>query len=183
MISIAYKKKKENIAEYLLYMWQMEDLIRACNFEIDIINDSVLAQIEDDGERESSKKWFVTLINQMRESKLVKAGHVEEVNEVLMELYYLHTTLVNVLKDGEYIKLYSNVLPNLRQYQNVSDSLTVNEVEICLTAVYGVLILRLKKTEVSEATKSATDTFTRMLAYLSASYIRMKNGELNFQLN
>ena len=26
---IAQKKRKENIAEYLLYMWQIEDLIRA----------------------------------------------------------------------------------------------------------------------------------------------------------
>ena len=26
---IAQKKRKENIAEYLLYMWQVEDLIRA----------------------------------------------------------------------------------------------------------------------------------------------------------
>ena len=183
MISIAYKKKQENIVEYLLYMWQMEDLIRACNFEIDTIEVSVLSQIENEGERDSSKKWFLQLINQMKLSKLLKVGHVEEVNEVLTELYYLHTTLINVLKDSEYIKLYSNVLPNLRQYQTISDSLTINEIEICLTAIYGVLILRLKKAAVSEATKSATDTFTRMLAYLSSSYIKMKNGELNFQLN
>lgn len=26
----ASQKRKENIAEYLLYMWQIEDLIRAC---------------------------------------------------------------------------------------------------------------------------------------------------------
>jgi Domain of unknown function (DUF4924) len=183
MISIAYKKKKENIAEYLLYMWQMEDLIRACNFGIDMIDDSVLSQIENEAERESSKKWFLVLINQMKSSNLLKVGHVEEVNEVLIELYYLHTTLINVIKDPEYIKLYTNALSNLQQYQNVSKSLTVNEVEICLTAIYGILILRLKKTDISEATKSATDTFSKMLAYLSASYIRMKNGELNFQLN
>ena len=32
---IARRKRKENIAEYLLYMWQVEDLIRANNFDMD----------------------------------------------------------------------------------------------------------------------------------------------------
>ena len=31
---IAKKKKNENIAEYILYMWQIEDLIRAYNLNI-----------------------------------------------------------------------------------------------------------------------------------------------------
>ncbi|WP_347164130.1 DUF4924 family protein, partial [Parabacteroides merdae] len=34
---IARRKRKENIAEYLLYMWQVEDLIRANNFDMDSI--------------------------------------------------------------------------------------------------------------------------------------------------
>ena len=32
---IARQKRKENIAEYLLYMWQVEDLIRANKFDMD----------------------------------------------------------------------------------------------------------------------------------------------------
>ena len=32
---IAKQKRRENIAEYVLYMWQLEDLIRAYNFDID----------------------------------------------------------------------------------------------------------------------------------------------------
>ena len=32
---VASQKRKENIAEYLLYMWQIEDLIRANNLDID----------------------------------------------------------------------------------------------------------------------------------------------------
>ena len=34
---IASQKKKENIAEYLLYMWQIEDIIRAYGLDIDQI--------------------------------------------------------------------------------------------------------------------------------------------------
>ena len=35
---IAQQKRKENIAEYLLYMWQVEDLLRACDLDDDRID-------------------------------------------------------------------------------------------------------------------------------------------------
>ena len=40
---IAKRKRKENIAEYLLYMWQVEDLIRANKFDMDSIRRTVIA--------------------------------------------------------------------------------------------------------------------------------------------
>ena len=39
---IASQKRKENIAEYLLYMWQIEDIIRANKLDIDKIKESVI---------------------------------------------------------------------------------------------------------------------------------------------
>lgn len=38
----AQQKKKENIAEYILYMWQVENLIRANNCDIELIRKNVL---------------------------------------------------------------------------------------------------------------------------------------------
>ena len=43
---IARQKRKENIAEYLLYMWQVEDLIRANKFDMDSINRTVIAHYD-----------------------------------------------------------------------------------------------------------------------------------------
>ena len=39
---IASQKKKENIAEYLLYMWQIEDIIRAYGLDIDQIQKHII---------------------------------------------------------------------------------------------------------------------------------------------
>ena len=39
---VASKKRKENIAEYLLYMWQIEDLIRANGLDIDKIRTNII---------------------------------------------------------------------------------------------------------------------------------------------
>ena len=38
----ASAKKRENIAEYLLYMWQIEDLIRANKLDIDKIRQNII---------------------------------------------------------------------------------------------------------------------------------------------
>ena len=40
---IANKKRKENIAEYLLYMWQVEDLIRANGCDIDRVEQNIIS--------------------------------------------------------------------------------------------------------------------------------------------
>ena len=38
----ASQKNKENIAEYLLYMWQIEDLIRAFGLDLDRIKENLV---------------------------------------------------------------------------------------------------------------------------------------------
>ena len=43
---IANKLRKENIAEYLLYMWQVEDIIRANQWDIEKIKTNVINQFE-----------------------------------------------------------------------------------------------------------------------------------------
>ena len=42
---IAQEKKKSNIIEYILYMWQIENIISACQFNIDIIKSTVILQM------------------------------------------------------------------------------------------------------------------------------------------
>ena len=47
---IAAKKKEENIAEYILYMYQIEDIIRSFQFDIErIMDEYVRQQLPDHG--------------------------------------------------------------------------------------------------------------------------------------
>ena len=41
---IAQKKRKENIVEYMLYMWQVENLIRANNLDMDKIEQTIISK-------------------------------------------------------------------------------------------------------------------------------------------
>jgi len=58
-----------------------------------------------------------------------------------------------------------------------------NDVDACITALYGLLILKMKGTKISPATQEAMDSFAKFLAALAKQYKDMKSGELNFNLN
>ena len=56
----ASQKRKENIAEYLLYMWQIEDLIRANDLDMDKIKANVIDRYTTltDNQRKEMAEWY-----------------------------------------------------------------------------------------------------------------------------
>ena len=64
----ASAKKRENIAEYLLYMWQIEDLIRANGLDIDKIQENIIDRYAGlrDQQRKEMREWYESLIDMMR---------------------------------------------------------------------------------------------------------------------
>ena len=56
---IASQKRKENVAEYLLYMWQIEDIIRANDLDIDKIKTNVIDKFQlDADQRKQMVEWY-----------------------------------------------------------------------------------------------------------------------------
>jgi hypothetical protein len=68
---IARQKLNENIAEYVLYMFQIEDLIRAYDFDLEgIIDGYVRPQLPDNSFIEQYKEWYRDLIAQMKSQRI-----------------------------------------------------------------------------------------------------------------
>ena len=60
---IASKKRRENIAEYILYMWQIEDLIRANGLDINKIKTNVIDSFQlDEAQKKEMEQWYESLI-------------------------------------------------------------------------------------------------------------------------
>ncbi len=183
-MKIAKQTKENNIAEHVIYMFQIEDLIRANQFDIDtILNNILKPQIEDEKTLNDYKDWYVGLIKQMKSDGITKQGHLSELNEILMELLLLHNTLLNVIKAPKYLKAFENALPSLKDFQQKSNSGDINLIEVGFNALYSKIILRLKKVPISEATEAAFTSISQMFAYLAAYYQKMKKGDLNFANN
>lgn len=181
---VSQQKRNENIAEYILYMYQVEDIIRAYHLDVDkIIEHYVKPQLPDASFLPQYRTWYIGLINQMKAQKLEKSGHVSSLNEVMVELSYLHNTLLNVTKDKKYIEVFERALPFMNEFKGKSNLKDKNEVELAFHAMYMKLLLRLQKKEISAETEEAFDVMRVLLAYLSRSYHQMKAGNLDFLNN
>jgi hypothetical protein len=175
---IAQKKRNENIAEYILYMYQIEDLIRAYKFDLDgLMEQFVRPQLPDASFMEQYRRWYDQLMVAMQSEKIVEVGHLLDVQEVLVELSYLHHSLLTVMNDEKYQQLYQTALPYIEDFQAHSNLKEKNQVEVCFHALYMKFLLRLQKKEISAETEEAFDNMRILLAYLSRAYHQMKNGE------
>lgn len=181
---IAEQKKQENIAEYILLMYQIEDLVRSAEFDLDRIMESfVKPQLPDDSFLEANRKWYADLIRQMTAQRLQKVGHVLEIKEILVELSYLHNTMLNASTDGKYKGIVDRAIPFIDEFKERSNLKEMNHIEIALHAMYMKLLLRLQKKEITSETEEAFDAMRMMLAFLSRSYKQMKSGDMNFMNN
>jgi hypothetical protein len=85
--------KESNIAEYLLYIYQIEAMVRSFNLDLDLIKNQLLIPGSKSPEDLANHvQWYETLMDEFQRRGLQKEGHIEEVEEVLMELVYLHNT-------------------------------------------------------------------------------------------
>ena len=135
---IAQKKRKENIAEYLLYMWQVEDLIRANNFDMDSIKRTVISHYEQPEEvKEQIAQWYEEIINMMREEGVMEKGHIQLNKNVIITLTDLHLKLLKTPKEMIYGAAYYKTLPYIVQLRSKSGGNDLPELETCFSAVYG----------------------------------------------
>ncbi|MDE6814186.1 MAG: DUF4924 family protein, partial [Duncaniella sp.] len=84
---IASQKHKENIAEYLLYMWQIEDIIRANGLDIDRIKANVIDKFNlEPAQEKEMVEWYESLIDMMRCENVEKSGHLQLNKNVIIQL-------------------------------------------------------------------------------------------------
>jgi phosphoribosylanthranilate isomerase len=181
---ISQKKKQENIAEYLIYMYQIEDIIRAFQFNLDqIIDVFVKPSLPDSSFLNEYRAWYGDLIHQMKTQRCVKDGHIESLREIVMELIYLHNTLISITNDEKYKNLVEEAKSLLNEFKQKSNMSQRHDVEALLHAMYMKLQLKVRKQEISSETEDAMDKMRIQLAYLSREYHRMKTGSWNFNPN
>ncbi|MDD2797712.1 MAG: DUF4924 family protein [Bacteroidales bacterium] len=177
---IAHKKKKENIAEYLLYMWQIEDLIRANNLELDRIQAVIIDKFEQPEEvKKEIRDWYESLIDMMRREDKQESGHLQLNQNVIIDLTDLHLRLIQSGKEPFYVSTYYKTLPYIVELRAKSGDDKKGEIETCFSALYGILMLRLKGQTVSEETMNAIKQISVFLGMLNDKHIQDINSELN----
>ena len=172
----ARQKRKENIFEYLIYMWQVEDLIRACHFNIDEIEVSVISQYDqpEDVKREI-RSWYMELIDMMRGEGVMETGHIQINKNVISELSDLHLKLLKNPQETIYGSLYYKTLPAIVQLRSKSGGNDISEIETCFTAIYGFLLLKMQGKEITGETTESIKQISALLTFLSARFHEEEN--------
>jgi hypothetical protein len=170
MQAIAERKKSQNIGEYLVYMYQMEDLIRSYQGNMEEIEQYVISHypvIEE--EKDSIKTWYAGLAASMKQQELMEKGHLQELQELVQQLLALHYQLLKT--DANYVSTFHLVKPHLLEAVEAAQTEDLgNEIQICLNGVYGLLLCRLLGKKVSDRQLEAAEAFGNVLSHLNFSY-------------
>lgn len=178
----ASQKKRENIAEYVLYMWQIEDLIRAFGLDLDRIDEQIVSKYTglSDAQRKDMREWYESLIDMMRREGVTEKGHLQINRNVVADLADLHRRLLADPKFASYSTAYYDVLPLIVELRAKAGDNAKDEIETCFEALYGLLMLRIQGKEVSQETADAASRISLFLARLAAYYKKDYNNELKF---
>ena len=198
---VAKELRKKSIAEYLLYMWQIEDIIRAYQCSLTKIRKEYIDKFNyTDAQKDEEEDWFGDLIRMMNQEGCREKGHLQ-INKVIMQsLNELHAQLLTSSKFPFYSAEYYRVLPfivelrgktkqvadrmarkNEANLKEIAANLGHSEIETCFDVLYGVMMLRLQKKEISRETETAVKEITTLIGMLSDYYQKDKTEGLQFE--
>lgn len=179
---IAQELRKKNIAEYLLYMWQIEDTIRAFGCSLSRIRKEYIDRFDyTDDQKEEEADWFGNLIRMMNQEGCREQGHLQINMVVMQQLQELHAQLLASPKYPFYNSEYYKVLPFIVELRHRGADKDENEVETCFNSLYGVMMLRLQKKEITPNTQAAVKEITTFIGMLNDYYIKDKQEPLEFE--
>lgn len=169
---IAQQKRKENIAEYLLYMWQVEDMIRAYKLDIDTIYSNVISRYPVNEESKAAiKDWYESLIKMMELEHVKEKGHLQINKNVLIRLNDLHIQLMKSPKFPQYGAQFYQTLPYIVELRSkAGNDEKAGELETCFNALYGILMLKLQGKPISEGTQKAMAQISYFIGMLAAYF-------------
>ena len=174
---IAQEKRKENIAEYLLYMFQIEDMIRAYEFDINRIDSDLISRYQQSYEvKREIREWYNALISMMTENQCRKSGHIPLVETLIKDVNDLHHTLLEAKAEQDYKKLFSQAKSGLEELKLRGGDTEMNDIKAGLNGLYGFLMLKIQKKTINPETQKAFEHISSMLALLSHKFREVEEG-------
>lgn len=159
------------MAEYLLYMWQIEDIIRANDLDIDKIKTNVIDKFQlDADQRKQMVEWYESLIDMMRREGVEKTGHLQLNKNVIIQLTDLHLALLKDPRFPQYTAEFYKTLPFIVELRAKAGDNPDGEIETCFNALYGMLMLRLQSKEITPDTQNAIAQITKFIATLTRNF-------------
>lgn len=180
---IARQKRKENIAEYILYLWQLEDLLRALEFNPDRIWCEIVEPQKElsDEQKQMLFFWYMDMVNLLKSEGKAEHGHLEHTLHLINDLYDLHLRLQKLPVGKEYVRCFARLAPELPRLKSILGKGEMNDMEICFRALYSVVLLRLKNNDGRDTAyiNDVIELISPVVALLARIYKQVETGEID----
>jgi hypothetical protein len=175
---VAKKIRKENLAEYILYLYQVEDLIRAFRLDMNLINENLVGryQVEKETKQEISD-WYKNLVAMLEKEEKQKAGHLQFLTNLVNDLHEFHLRLMHTESEPVYVSDYKSVAGLINELKQKNPK-AGTDVQVALDGVYGYLLLKIQKKEITPETKEAVKRLSQWLSHLSKLFREFESGNL-----
>ena len=171
--------RKSNIAEYILYIWQLEDMFRALQFSPEAIYSQLVAPRTLDAQsKEVVLAWYMDIVGLLRKEYKEEKGHIEHTMHLVDDLNNLHLQLMKLPIGARYRTLYARleeVLPDLRAIFG-SD---ISDIELSFRALYATILYRIKGQATNGAVADTIEYISPVVAELASIYGKSERGEID----
>ena len=176
---IADQLRQKNLTEYLLYMWQVEDILRAYGCDAERLTKEYLSRFQlDDDSRRKTERWYADLCEMMRTEGKTEHAHLQINLNTQQKLTELHSRLLRSPHFPYYREMYYKVLPYIVELRARHADHEAGELQVCLEMLYGLLLLRLQKKEISPETERSAKDISTLLGQLSDYYRKDQEAPL-----
>ena len=164
---IAQKLRSQSVSAYLIYMYQVEDLIRAYGLDAERIAAEYLPRFGyDEKQMTEAKEWYESLARMMKEEGKEETGHVRVVQNTLELLEDHHQELLADTDEQEYRAAYYKALPHIVALRAQGNNKDKKEMENCIDALYGATLLKMQDKELSLGTQTALKPISELLGLI-----------------
>lgn len=180
-MDIAQAKRRENIAEYILYLWQLEDLLRALQFSPEAIFSTLIAPRKDIAEEQKHVYllWYMDIVNLLQQEGKEEKGHLEHTLHLVADLHNLHLQLIKLPAGEHYRATFARLEPQLPRLRAVLGNPGMSDTELCFRALYAAMLYRIKGQGDNNAVTDTLEFISPVIAELADTYRRVEQGEVD----
>lgn len=177
-MDIAQQKRSDNVAEYVLYIWQLEDLLRAMQFSPEAVFKTLVAPRDaDDKWKLAALEWYMDIAELLQKEGKTESGHLDHTLHIIADMNDLHMTLMQQPSGRQYRELFARLAPELPRLRETLGK-EVSDIELAFRALYAAMLYRIKG-EKSGVADEATALISPVIAKLADIYHKTERGEID----
>ncbi|MCH5330576.1 MAG: DUF4924 family protein [Alistipes sp.] len=183
-MDIAQAKRRENIAEYILYLWQLEDLLRALQFSPEAVWSQLVApRTGSEEHKQMCLLWYMDIVDLLRREGKEETGHLDHTLHLIADLHDLHLQLLKLPAGEHYRGTFARLEPSLPELRVMSGEGTMSDTELCFRALYAAMLYRIKGQGERSAVSDTIELISPVIAELADMYRKVETGEIDLFKN